>query len=320
MSPGQEIVEAGLTASTADGCVVIVRDRTETNLRFAANSLTTNGQMQARDVTVIATLDGSDGTRAGVVTRSVTGVDEVESLVRAAEHAARDEPPADDPAPLVANYAHDDDWDADPAATSVAVFEQFALDLGAAFERWRKSERLLYGFAEHHLTTTFLGTSTGLRRRFDQPDGRIELNGKTADLTRSAYVSAHTRDFTDVDAGALTDDLDRRLDWAARRIDLPAGRYETLLPPTAVADLLVYAYWNASARDAEEGRSVYSGRLGDRLADLPLRLFSDPAYPGIECAPFQIVTGGHGRAGLGLRQRRTGRGDRLVRRRRRCTT
>ena len=133
-----------------------------------------------------------------------------------------------------------------------------------------------------------------MRRRFDQPDGRIELNGKTADLGRSAYVSAHSRDFTDVDASELTDELDRRLDWAANRIDLPAGRYETLLPPTAVADLLVYAYWHASARDAEEGRSVYSGRLGERLTDLPLRLYSDPLYPGIECAPFQVVTEGAG--------------------------
>ncbi len=98
-----------------------------------------------------------------------------------------------------------------------------------------------------------------------------------------------------MDATALTDDLDRRLDWAATRIDLPAGRYETLLPPTAVADLLVYAYWNASARDAEEGRNVFAGRdgasrIGERLTDLPLRLFSDPLYPGLECAPFQEVT------------------------------
>ena len=68
-----------LAAATTDGCVLIVRDHTETNLRFAANSLTTNGQMQSRDVTVIATVDGSDGTRAGVVTRSVVNVDEIES-------------------------------------------------------------------------------------------------------------------------------------------------------------------------------------------------------------------------------------------------
>ncbi|MEO6884807.1 MAG: metallopeptidase TldD-related protein, partial [Jatrophihabitantaceae bacterium] len=147
----------------------------------------------------------------------------------------------------------------------------------------------------HQLTSTFIGTSTGLRRRFDQPDGRIELNGKSGNLDRSAYVSQHTVDFTDIDATVLADQLEQRLQWASTHIDLPAGRYETILPPSTVADLMIYAYWTAAARDAEEGRSVFAGdsgntRIGQRLSDLPLRLYSDPAYPGLECAPFAIAT------------------------------
>jgi predicted Zn-dependent protease len=195
---------------------------------------------------------------------------------------------------LVENYEHNDDWTGEPAETSVAVFEHFASALGSAFDRWRKADRLLFGFAEHHMTSSYLGTSTGLRRRFDQPDGRFEINGKSSDYTRSAYANQHTNDFTDVDPEALTDSLDRRLDWAANRIDLPAGRYETILPPTCVADLAIYAYITASARDAEEGRSVFAAgegatRIGETLSPLPLRLYSDPSYAGLECAPFQIA-------------------------------
>ena len=83
----------------------------------------------------------------------------------------------------------------------------------------------------------------------------------------------------------LTAELATRLGWAERRIDLPPGRYETLLPPGPVADLMIYAYWTASARDADEGRNVFAApgggtRIGERLSDLPLRLFSDPAGPG----------------------------------------
>ena len=105
MAQAQEIVEAALAASTADGCIVLAREHTETNLRWAGNSLTTNGRMRTRAVTVATTFESAEGTRVGVVTRSVTGVDEVEDLVRAAEHAGRNEPPAEDPAPLVENYA-----------------------------------------------------------------------------------------------------------------------------------------------------------------------------------------------------------------------
>jgi predicted Zn-dependent protease len=301
MSAPQELVEAALAASSADGCVVIVADHSETNLRWAANSLTTNGQMHSRSMTVIATFERSDGARAGVVTRAVTGADEVEDLVRAAETAGRDAGPADDASPLVQPYEHTDDWDAEPARTSVAVFDAFAPALGAAFDRWRGDNRLLFGFAEHEITSYFLGTSTGLRRRFDQPAGRLEVNGKAADLSGSAWSGLHTRDFGDVDVAAVTDALEQRLGWAGTRLDLPAGRYETILPPSAVADLMIYAYWTASARDADEGRNVYSSgaggtRIGEQLAQLPLTLRSNPAEPGLECEPFEVVTASY--AGL----------------------
>jgi predicted Zn-dependent protease len=293
MTQVQELVEAALAASTSDGCIVIAAEHTETNLRWAANSLTTNGQMRTRNVTVVSIRDEADGARAGVLTRSISNADELDDLVRASEQAARDAAPADDAAPLVESYPNDDDWAGDPAETSVEVFEQFAASLGEVFERWRKSDRLLFGFAEHQMTSSYLGTSTGVRRRFDQPDGRVEINGKSDDYARSAYVSQHSNDFTDIDPQALAGSLDQRLDWAATKIELPAGRYETVLPPTCVADLNIYAYITASARDAEEGRSVFAGadgatRIGERLSPLPLRLYSDPNYAGLECAPFQI--------------------------------
>jgi predicted Zn-dependent protease len=287
----QELVEAALAASNTDGCVVIVNEHSETNLRWAGNSLTTNGQMSSRSVTVISTVARESETSAGVVTRSVTTLDELRELVRASEDAARSAAPADDAMPLVENYAHNDDWDAPARTTDVDVFADFAPALGAAFSKWGTADRVLFGFAEHQMTSTFLGTSTGLRRRFDQPNGRIEINGKSRDYSASAYVNAHTQTFADVDATAVTDALLQRLDLAANRIDLPAGRYETLMPPSTVADLLIYAYWSAAARDAEEGRSVFADKpVGTRLSEHPLRLYSDPAYPGLQCAPFEVVS------------------------------
>jgi predicted Zn-dependent protease len=295
MTEPQELVTAALEASTADGCVVVATERTETNLRWAANSLTTNGQMRSRSLTVISTFDGAGGTSAGVVTRAVSTVDEVAELVRASEAAGRDADPADDASPLIEPYEHDDDWDAPAAQTSVATFEAFAPAIGAAFERWRSADRLLFGFAEHAMSSYFLGTSTGLRRRFDQPDGRLEVNGKSADFARSAWSGLHTRDFADFDVEAVLSGLEQRLQWAENHIDLPAGRYETILPPTAVADLMIYAYWTASSRDADEGRSVYASgsggtRVGERLSPLPLTLRSDPDEPRLQCPPFDIAT------------------------------
>ena len=290
-----EIVERALALSRSDGCVVIADEQSTANLRWAGNALTTNGVTRGRTLTVIATVDGREGTAAGVVSREAVTPGELESLVRAAEAAARDAGPAEDAHPLVRpSGGPSADFTAEPAETGIGVFADFAPALGESFARAGKSGRLLYGFANHTVTSTYLGSSTGLRLRHDQPTGSLELNAKTADLTASAWAGAATRDFSDVDPGALEEQLAQRLGWAARRIDLPAGRYEALLPPAALADLMIYLSWSAGGRDAAEGRTVFSKkgggtRLGERLSPLPLRLHSDPAYPGLEAAPFAIT-------------------------------
>lgn len=313
MTEPQALTEAALAASAADGCVVVTEEHSAVNLRWAANSLTTNGQMRSRSMTVIATFERAEGTSAGVVTRVVSNLDEVEDLVRAADQIGRAAQPARDAAPLVGPDAaplvrpdakdpgwDDAGWAADAVSADIGVFADFASALGAGMRRWRPAEQLLYGFAEHQLTSSFVASSTGLRRRFDQPDGRLEVNGKSADLTGSVWAAVHTNDFTDVDVEAVLDGLTQRLAWSRTRLDLPPGRYETILPPSAVADLLLEAYFAASARDAEEGRSVFAAteasgtRLGEVLSTLPLTLRSDPDEPGLRCPPFEIVTASDG--------------------------
>ncbi|MFF3514559.1 metallopeptidase TldD-related protein [Streptomyces sp. NPDC002573] len=288
-----EIVERALAMSRADGCVVIADEHSTANLRWAGNALTTNGVTRGRTLTVVATVDGAQGTASGVVSRSAVTADELEPLVRAAEAAARGAGPAEDAQPLVTGVAQSPDFTEPPVETSSAVFTDFAPALGESFARARAGGRELYGFANHELVSTYVGTSTGLRLRHDQPSGTLELNAKSPDRLRSAWAGCSTRDFKDVDPAALDAELAQRLAWAKRKVELPAGRYETLLPPTAVADLLIYQMWSSTARNAAEGRTVFSKpgggtRVGERLSRLPLTLRSDPNEPGLETAPFVI--------------------------------
>ncbi|GAA1394269.1 metallopeptidase TldD-related protein [Kitasatospora putterlickiae] len=248
-----------------------------------------------------------------MVSREAVGPDDVAELVRAAEEAARAAGPAEDARPLVtaAEQPNSPHFTRPPAETSIDVFAEFGPALGRAFARAAEQGELLYGFARHEVVTSYLGTSTGLRLRHDQPTGTVELNAKTADLSGSAWTGAATRDFSDVDVTALHAEATRRLGWGRRRIDLPAGRYETLLPPSALADLMVYLTWSAGGRDAFEGRTVFSRkggaalgapdqggdglpegggtRIGEKLTGLPLTLRSDPREPGLESAPFVLA-------------------------------
>jgi len=303
----QDTVERALAAAKPGGDLVVIADEQSTvNLRWAGNTLTTNGVATTRSLTVIA-IDrrgGPSGATCGVgiVSRSGARPDQVEEIVAEARKAAADAPPAAD-AQELAQSATDRSgsrsWEDDAAPTEVGVLREFAGQLGETLRAAQAAGRKLYGFAEHEVTSTFLGTSSGLRLRHDQPTGRLELNSKSAsDLSptgaRSAWAGATTRDFSDVDPAALDAALAQRLAWQARRVELPAGRYETLLPPTAVADLMINFYWSAGAREAAEGRSPFSRpggktRVGERLSAQPVSLFSDPGYPGLECAPFVIA-------------------------------
>jgi predicted Zn-dependent protease len=295
-SSPQATVERALQLAKCDDCVVIADEGSSANLRWAGNTLTTNGVSRSRQLTVIAISRSGDEARVGVVSRAGVTDDQIPDIVAQAEHEAADGAPAEDAQPLVTPAAGPPgaDWDRPPAGTEIGVFASFARELGGAFETAASGGRKLYGFAEHQLTSTYLGTSTGLRLRHDQPTGRLELNAKSADMTKSAWAGAATADFSDVDVASLEAGLAQRLGWADRSVELPAGRYETLLPPTALADLMIYMYWSAGAKDALDGRTVFSKpgggtRIGERLATLPLSLRSDPAAPGLRSAPFVIA-------------------------------
>ncbi len=304
----QETIERALAVAAGmpavDGCIVIADESNTANLRWANNTLTTNGVTKGRRLTVIASVSGSEGTAAGVVSRSTVHTSELDDLVRAAIVAARENTPAQDAGPLVAPSGPvGDPWEDAPAETSAAVFERFVGDLGTELTKANAEGRRLFGFAEHVVHSSYLGSSSGLRLRHAQPTGKLEMNAKSADLSRSAWSGAATRDFTDIDVHRDCAVLAQRLDWATRKIELPAGRYETILPPTALADLMIYMYWSSGARDAHDGRTVFSKagggtRVGEALTQLPVTLRSNPNEPGLSCEPFVVAHASSGESSV----------------------
>ena len=68
----QELVERALAA--VDGRrLVVVTERSEANLRWAGNTLTTNGEMTSTELTVVATAEVDGGTGVGTVSQQVDG-------------------------------------------------------------------------------------------------------------------------------------------------------------------------------------------------------------------------------------------------------
>ncbi len=291
LPPAPEVVDEALEKSRAAACLVIVEEVSDANVRFANNTTTTNGLRRDRRVSVVSFVGQATGMGAGVA--SASGPVDVGRLVAVSEADAAASGPAEDASPLEATGC-DPDFAQPPERTDLGVLAQVLEDLAPAFAAARAEGRVLAGFALHEMRTTYLGSSTGGRHRHLQATGALELVARNADGSASSWAGVGTPDFTDVSLAALEARLTRRLGWAERKIELPPGRYEVILPPDAVADLVLELDFAASGREAEDGGTVYSAppgrtRVGERLTGLPFDLWSDPAAPGLECAAFVVA-------------------------------
>src|SRR3954463_13634276 len=96
----QEAVERALALSTADECIAIAGVSHSANVRWANNTLTTNGVVHSADLTVISIVHEGDTVRTASLSRTGVGDDEIADLVAASARAAKESPAASDAAPL----------------------------------------------------------------------------------------------------------------------------------------------------------------------------------------------------------------------------
>lgn len=300
--PAHQVISEGLRRASGHEAIVIVQDVSEAEVRFADNTTTTNGVRRDRVVTAVAVIRRGGTAAAGVA--SASGDVDIGALMDRAATDARSAPPAEDAAPLVgpgpdhaddADHADHAEWEEPAPETGLGALGRVLGALSGAFARAQAHDQVLAGFAEHRLETTALATTTGARLRHVQPTGALHLAARSDGGRRSAWCGVGTPDFADVSVEAMEEALGRRLEWARRQVARDPGHYEVILPPAAVADLMTALIDAAGLRDAQEGHSVFSGpggttRLGRPLTPRPVRLWSDPAAPGIQCAPFAIAT------------------------------
>ena len=206
-----------------------------------SNTTTTNGIQRGRSVSVIALSGKSVGSarRSGVV-----GAEGVAEMAAAALADAQEAAPATDAFALVepAEARPGRDFGLDPEETDSGALEGVLAALSGAFGRARARDSVLAGFAEQDVATLYLGSSTGLRLSHAQPTAAVTLVGRTADGSGSAWVGEPT---IAPSLERMEQEIWRRLDWATTKIPLEAGRYEVIMPPSAVSDMMAMLAFGA---------------------------------------------------------------------------
>ena len=280
------IVERVLKMSKADGCEVDVNARTDGNIRFARNTVSTAGQSENISVTVRSLFGRKSGTT------TVNELDDValEKAVRRSEELARLSP--DDPEQMPPlgkqEYVAVDgfvqrtaDVTPDDRATVAAVCLAPAKAKGCTAA----------GFLEDSASASAFGTSAGCFAYHRQTRGDFTLTVRTDDGLGSGYAAAGFDDFNDLKAEALSGIA---LEKAVASRDAKAiepGKYTVVLEPLAVSGILNFMVNGFDQRQADEGRSWVSKpgggtRLGEQFFDARVNLFSDPQHPGAAGRPW----------------------------------
>lgn len=283
-------------ARTYDGVVDFVakgiRD-SSASLRWANNTLTTNGLGWSTTLTVTAFVAVDGGVAVATLSESDTKFDVpfVYHLVERVVDMARAAEPTTHGLTLPGEVSWGD-WDATHVETDVAVLANVTPQLGEVLAAGAAAGLNHSGYAEHERGTVWIGSLSGLRLRDDAEDGRLEMTCRADGGIRSAWEGKHSRSFKDLDVLAMGAALARQLSWQQNRRELAPGRYHTILPPGPVGDLLAFFDENLGGRDAYEGagpfsRAEHETRIGERITNgRPFTLFSDPNHPGVDAMPY----------------------------------
>jgi predicted Zn-dependent protease len=147
------------------------------------------------------------------------------------------------------------------------------------------------GFLEARARTLAVATSAGLFAYHRTTDVDLSVTARTRDGTGSGWARAGARDWAAVDPAALGRAAARKAVASRHPQSIEPGLYTAVLEPQAVTDLVPLLAGALSARAADEGRSAFSGatggnRIGEKVADARVTLYSDPGDPGLRAAPF----------------------------------
>jgi predicted Zn-dependent protease len=147
------------------------------------------------------------------------------------------------------------------------------------------------GYLEDYSGFSAIGNSKGLFGYNQSTSVDFSITVRTADGTGSGYAE---RDYNDVALLNTKDVTEVAMQKAMASVSAQAiepGKYTVILEPTAANDLLRLMVGNLDARNADEGRSFMSKkgggtRLGEKLFDERVKIYTDPLHPDIPVAPW----------------------------------
>jgi predicted Zn-dependent protease len=282
----KRICDRVLALSKADECIVSVNGKRNGNIRFARNAVSTAGLIDDTSITVRVAF----GKRQGTATINEFDDKSLEKVVRRAEDLARLAPenPEFMPAVAKAQFKESNTFVKKTADIDPEIRAQAA---AYSIEACRKKGLVAAGFLTDSTSFEAIANSNGVFGHQVLTSLDFTCTIRTEDGRGSGWVKRSARDLARFDPREAADVA---IEKALRSVDAKAlepGRYTVILEPAATSDILAYMTNSFDARRADEGRSFLSkaggkNRLGDKLFDQQVNIWTDPWNPDVPVLPW----------------------------------
>jgi predicted Zn-dependent protease len=285
------LCDRALSFARADETRINITSGWSGNTRFAGNEITTSGGTTNTDVTVTSTI----GKRRASATTNVLDDESLKRTVAFAESLARLSPENPELMPELGpqtyspiNGYFDSTANLDPEARATATKQT----IGAAEQSGGAGSNLFVaGYLVSNAGATAIATSRGLFAYHRSSDVDLSTTVRTPDGTGSGWASAGGRDWTPLQPAAIGRSAARKALDSRNPRAIEPGLYTVVLEPQAVAQVIPQLIGAFNARTNDEGRGTFSKpgggtKLGEKIADERVTIFSDPSDPDLLATPF----------------------------------
>jgi predicted Zn-dependent protease len=272
------LCEKMVKMSKAESINVTVNSGLATNIRFAANQMSTAGSV----VDVQVAVQSSYGPKHAVVTTNDLSDEALLRTVREAERLAKLAP--DDPEAMPEldpqQYIKVNAWFDQTANASAAERARVAR---TALDPARKMGDVdAAGFLIVNAGMTAIANQKDLFAYHRGTSANYQLTVRTKDGTGSGWAAADHPDWAQIDFAAVAARAIDKARASSKPQKVEPGRYTVILEAQAVGDLVQLVGNYADARTSDEGRSPFvkqggGNKIGEKIVDNRVTLFSDPA-------------------------------------------
>jgi predicted Zn-dependent protease len=283
----EEIIKKINSFSKADEVSANLFSGYQTDVRFAANQMSTSGAVLVGGIGVQSTI----GKKHAVATTNDLSDESLKAVVAKSEALAKLSP--DDPETMPGlgpqqyvpvNGYFDSTANLTPEARARAAL--------TALEPARKAGDIqAAGFIIVQAGSNALGNSKGLFAYNRSTNANYTLTVRTNDGTGSGWVGAEHPDWSQLNFAQLASRAIEKAKLSQNPVAIEPGRYTVILEPQAVGDLVQLMGGALAARAADEGRSAFTkqgggNKIGEKIVDSRVTIFSDPQDPQLLAQPF----------------------------------